>query len=115
MCKTSVGRNTWKGRGKGVKRWKAEPSACDAGLAPVEGDREGRVSTCGTVPEMFQSRQCEGRSFSHRSLLRRVPHSILVTPCSVTGWEQLGEGEMWWWVLKSSHWGHQSLCSPQQI
>ena len=58
--------------------WKVvgEPLARDKGLAPVKGDGEGRVSTCGTPPRVSQPGQGWGGS-SKRSPTSCTGHPTL--------------------------------------
>lgn len=93
----------------GSRRWQGEPSACDASLAPVKGEGEGRragdeePSTRAQFQERFSQDNVgevtEPKASSRKSPVlkkKTKPKSTVLycvpPPSPVIGWEWLGAG-----------------------
>lgn len=112
----------------GSRRWQGEPSACDASLAPVKGEGEGRragdeePSTRAQFQERFSQDNVgevtEPKASSRKSPVLKKKQNQNLLSCTASphhhqslagsGW---GQGDV---VLDSEGQQLAALCSPQQ-
>ena len=98
----------------GNRRWQGAPSACDASLAPVKGEGEGRrageeePSTRAQFQERF-SQDNVGKVIEPKASSRKSPVLYGIPPTITSRWLGVAGGRgTWCWIVKSRSWRHRA-------